>query len=471
MRQRIECQTVLDFQPSNLKLTNEYFKKYERVSEILDRAPEILDLAHDDLEEALAAVNDGGTDNKRGFKYTSDTVLRVVLCRKIEGMSFRQITVRIDDSHYLRRFVRIYDGPMLDFTTLNKLENAIRPETWKAINIALARTAVEAELISGESLRLDTTAVETNIHYPTDSSLLWDCYRVLARLVEQARDIDSDVVGSNRLQTRRVKRLHTKISRAANKKRQRRKKLKSLYKRLLGKVAAICAWSGSVVAGLKQGILRDEYSDGHTAAAEYIAAEMEHYTGLAVKVIDQTRRRVLEEEKVPNDEKLFSIFEPHTELLKRGKAGKEVEFGHMILIQQVAEKLITDYDVFEKRPAEPGLLASALDSHKRLFRKLPDELATDKGFYKNMKTINKLEKKIGTVSIAKKGKRTPEEVERELDPFFRHAQRFRAGVEGTISYLKRVFRLFRVMKKGWPRFVAEVGATIFTHNLLILARI
>lgn len=376
----------------------------------------------------------------------------------------------VDDSRYLRRFVRIYDGPMLDFTTLNKLENAMRPETWKTINIALARSAVEAKLITGERLRLDTTAVETNIHYPTDSSLLWDCYRVLARLIEQARDIDSDAVGSNRLQTRRVKRLHTKISRVANKKRRRHKKFKSLYKRLLGKVTAICVWSRSVVTGLKQGILRDEYSDGQAAAAEYIVAEMQQYTGLAVKVIDQTRRRVLEEEKVPNDEKLFSIFEPHTELLKRGKAGKDVEFGHMILIQQVAEKFITDYDVFEKRPVEPELLFSALDTHKRLFRRLPNELAADKGFYKNMKSIRKLEKKIGTVSIAKKGKRTPEEVERELDPFFRHAQRFRAGVEGTISFLKRVFRLFRVMKRGWERFVAEVGATVFTHNLLILAR-
>lgn len=95
MRRKIEYQTVLDFQPSNLKLTNEYFEKYERVSEILDRAPEILDLAHEDLAEALAAVNDDGSDDKTAFKYTSDTVLRVILCRKIEGMSFRQIIVRI----------------------------------------------------------------------------------------------------------------------------------------------------------------------------------------------------------------------------------------------------------------------------------------------------------------------------------------------------------------------------------------
>ena len=132
---------------------------------------------------------------------------------------------------------------------------------------------------------------------------------------------------------------------------------------------------------------------------------------------------------MPNDEKLFSIFEPHTELLKRGKAGKDIEFGHMIQIQQVDGKFIADYDVFDERPVEYELLESVLKNHKKLFGRYPNELAGDKGYYDNMAAIDRLQKKVPMVSIAKKGRRTLEETEREHDLLFRIAQRFRAGVK------------------------------------------
>jgi IS5 family transposase len=179
---------------------------------------------------------------------------------------------------------------------------------------------------------------------------------------------------------------------------------------------------------------------------------------------------VLQGEPVPNEEKLFSLFEPHTELLKRGKAGKDVEFGHMVQIQQVREKFITDYDVYEARPSEPKLLKPTLESHAQLFGHLPQELSADKGYYESMDALRALEQAIPVVSIAKKGSRTAEETERERDPLFRHAQAFRAGVEGTISFLKRVLRLARCFNKGWEHFLATVGQTVFAHNLLILAR-
>lgn len=468
MRPKINTQPELDFQPSNLKLTNEYYKKYETISSILDENPQILNAAHKDLKHALKAANKK-TKGKEKFEYTSDTIIRIIICRKLEGMSYRQVVVRIDDSKYLRRFVRIFSGPMLDYSTLNKLENSIQPKTWKKINKELGGSAVRGGQISGDALRLDTTAVETNIHYPTDSSLLWDVYRVLGRLIENAREIDAGAVGNKRLHKKRAKRLSVKISRKASKKKSNTD-LKDLYMQLIGLVEGLCGWSGSVVEQLKDGVAKHRYGFIEQAVAEWIVGEMEHYLELAKQVIDQARRRIFEGEKVSNDEKLFSIFEPHTELLIRGKAGKQVEFGHMIQIQQVREKFITDYDVFEKKPVEHQLLESALNSHKDLFGSYPNSLAADKGYYKDMQAIKKLEAQIDTVSIAKKGRRTQEETEREQDPFFKHAQRFRAGVEGTISFLKRILRLFRCMRKGWEHFVAEVGATIFAHNLLILSR-
>jgi IS5 family transposase len=142
----------------------------------------------------------------------------------------------------------------------------------------------------------------------------------------------------------------------------------------------------------------------------------------------------------------------------------------MIQIQQVREKFITDYEAYAHRPVEHQILHDALESHRTLFGELPSQLAGDKGYYESMQRLRMLEAQIDVVSIAKKGKRTNAETERERDPLFRHAQAFRAGVEGSISFLKRVLGLWRCVNKGWEHFAATVGATIFAHNLLVLAR-
>ena len=469
MRPKVNPQAELDFQPSNLKVTNQYYKQYQAVSRVLEENPEILGLLHEDLKDALKSATSKDRSGKN-FTYTSDTVLRILLCQIIEGLSLREIVIRIDDSHFLRRFVRIYSGPMMDYTTLCKLKNCISPETWKKVNEALAGYAVRESLIDGAQVRLDTTAVETNIHWPTDSSLLWDIYRVLGRLIDQAREIDPSAVGRRRLLRRKAKRLYAKISRKASKKPENMEALKPLYERLIQLVTGICQWSEEVRQRLEAGCRDKRYGVLEHARAQAIAEEITHYRQLGLRVIDQASRRVLDGEQVPNEEKLFSIFEPHTELLKRGKAAKPVEFGHMIQIQQVAAKFITAYDVFEKKPVEHQLLQPALDNHKELFGEHPESLAADKGYYENMATIEELNKIIPVVSIAKKGNRTEQEVQRESDPDFRFAQRFRAGVEGTISFLKRILGLFRCFNKGWEHYVSTIGAAIFTHNLLILAR-
>ncbi len=384
----------------------------------------------------------------------------------IQGDSLRDIVIRIDDSNYLRRFVRIYSGPMMDYTTLCKLKNCISAKTWRKVNKALARYAVQEDLIEGDQLRMDTTAVETNVHWPMDSSLLWDTYRVMARLIERAREIDPAVVGNGRLQTKKAKRLYAKIARTASKKPGSQQTLRPFYQRLIELVISICQWGEQV----RQNLKRRCGKRGSGLLEQDIANEIARYVQLGLHVIDQASRRVLDGEQVANEEKIFSLFEHHTELLKRGKAAKPIEFGHMIQIQQVEGKFITDYEVFEKKPNEQVLLQPALDSHKELFGEYPDSVAADKGYYKNMRTIKELTKKIEVVSIAKQGSRTEKEMLRETDPDFRFAQRFRAGVEGTISYLKRILGLFRCLNKGWEHYVSTIGAAIFTHNVLILAR-
>lgn len=470
MRPKIDAQSEFEFPVSKLGLTQEYYAKYQAISKLLDENPEILELAHGDLRHALEQVNDAGP-GRRGFRFTSDNVLRLLIVQVVEGLSLRQTVVRVDDGPALRQFTRLGARPMMDFTTLCKLKNAIRPATWKRINRRLAEYAVREERITGEALRLDTTAVETNIHWPTDSSLLWDSYRVLAGWIEQAREVDASLVGSGRLHRRRAKRDALAIARKAAKKRgQNAEALKPLYRSLLGRVEGVCDWALRIAQALTQRIETLRYSEWKHAQAEVLVEEIVHFHALAQRVIDQARRRVLHEESVPNEEKLFSLFEPHTELLKRGKAGKDLEFGHMIQIQQVAEKFITDYEVYDRKPVEHALLHPALESHRALFGDAPSQLTADKGYYENMDAIRRLEQTIDVVSIAKKGKRTAEETAREQDPLFRHAQAFRAGVEGTISFLKRILRLARCFNKGWEHFVATIGTTVFAHNLLVLAR-
>lgn len=216
MRLKINSQSEFNFQPSNLQITNDYYAKYEAISAILDQHPEIINAVHHDLAQAL---EDAAVQDRRGakFKFTSDTILRIVLCQIIEGLSLRQIIIRIDDSGFLRQFVRIYHHPMIDFTAYCKLRNCIRPQTWKKMNDVLAQAAVKEQRIEGDSLRIDTTAVETNIHWPTDSSLLWDTYRTLARSIERIREIDPAVVGDRRVLLRKVKKLQQKIARKGSK--------------------------------------------------------------------------------------------------------------------------------------------------------------------------------------------------------------------------------------------------------------
>lgn len=467
MRKKRNNQLEFDFQPPRLGVTQEYFERYEKISQMLDDNRRIIDLAHEDLKEVLTS-QESGERGGRECAFTTETVVRMVVAQIMEGESLRRIVVRVDDSNYLRRFVRIYNGPMMDFSTLCTLRNAIQPRTWKKINLVLTKAAVEDGLISGERMRIDTTAYETNIRWPSDSGLLWDTYRVLSRLINDARWLDPDVASGRRLQQKRAKRLYTKISRRSRNKGVVSKHLRLLYKPLIALVEDVLDLALSACKHFERG-LRSKIYCHIDDSIRNLTKKLNGFRQLGMKVVDQARRRVLEGEKVPNDEKLFSIFEPHTELLKRGKAGKPIEFGHMIAIQQVDGRFITGYEVFERKPNDHTLVDPALRQHRKIFGDNPEEFSADKGFYENARKITELENEIAVVSIGKKGSRTEEETLRETSSAFRRGQRFRAGVEGTISVLKRALGLARCMNKGWQHYTSTVGAIVFTHNLLNLA--
>ena len=453
MRTQASNEQYLNFVgESSLKIVNDYREQYEQLSLLLDANPALLSLAHQDWAESLS-LSDEGRDG-----YTSEQLLRALLVFFLEGKTYRNTVILIDNSEFLHYFVRLGVKPTMDFTFLNRAYTTLRAETLEHMNAVLTRYALTEEMISGEKQRMDTTVVETNIHYPTDSSLLNDSFRTVARLVRMVQKELPQLGLDHRFHDNMVKKLATYIARnASSKGKKTKRKVNQFYATLIQRVSWILGVGRQVEDCLDQ--------------AGYTAEPLSHYLPLVARIVDQAARRVLKGETVPPDEKLYSLFEEHTELIVRGKAGKPIEFGHKILVAQTGEKFIHHYAVMEKKIEDTELLKPAVKVHKELFGEYPNVLSTDKGFYKSMQQIEELEEKIPVVSIAKKGRRTQAEYERETSEAFVDGQRFRAGSEGSISVLKRAFKLGKCFFKGFKNYAASVGFAVLCHNLVLLTRL
>ena len=456
MRNKTLDQEYLDFSmKSTLKVVQEYRAKYDGIGLVLEVNPKILDIAHGDINRVLSTSEYG-----RGG-YTSEQILRSIIVMFVEGRSYRDTVILVENSEFLRNFIKLGNKVMMDFTFLCKAFTALSEETWKAINESLSGYAKKKEKITAEKLRLDTTAYETNIHHPTDSSLLWDSYRTSARLMKEARDEMKQIGLTHRFHTKKVRKLALYISRNCNKKEKGvKQKIKSTYKKLIERVK----WIVSV------GEVAEKLLAFGGLTAMTVAAELRHYLPIEKKIIRQAERRVIMGEQLPSAEKVYSLFEEHTELIKRGKAGKPIEFGHKVLLAETGEKFILHYETMPKQKADTELIKESLSAHAKVFRSSPVVLAGDKGFYESREQILNLTKEIETVSICKKGRRTTEEDQRESTEEFKDGQRFRAGIEGTISVLKRAFKLSKCFFKGFKNFASSVGCAVFCHNLVMLAR-
>lgn len=454
MRTKSTTQQYLNYflPSSSTKIVAAYRKKYGALNDLLLANPQVLDLVHADFCRELSTSESG-----RESRYTSEEILRVLVVMFVECDSYRDLVVRIENSEFLRGFIGLgFIKPMMDHTFVARAFSALSEHTWEALNLSLAQYAKDEAWISGEKLRTDTTAYETNIHYPTDSSLLWDSFRVLSRTLRRVQKELPQLGLTHRFHDKKVKKQAFYIARnAKSTSKVTQRQVKRTYRKLIERVRWIAAVSKEVQQLLEQALLT--------------VPELEKYTPMVERIIHQAERRVFHGEVVPAAEKVYSLFEAHTELLVRGKAGKRVEFGHKVLIAQTGEKFISHYRVLPKREEDKDLVDETLDAHRNLFGELPEVFTGDKGFYGGVKKLKELEQEIETVSICKKGRRTEAEVAREHSEAFREGQRFRAGVEGSISVLKRAFKLNRCLFKGFKNFAASVGCAVFCHNLVLLA--
>ena len=372
----------------------------------------------------------------------------------MSGDALRETVIRIADSEFLQDFLRTRKKTVMDYTFLDKCFKIIRPETWKRINEALVGQAVANEEVDPSIIRTDTTAVETNIHWPTDASLLWDVYRTAARLMRAGNEI-CPASCAFRFHDRKAKKLYVFITRYSNSKNKRRlRKVRKAYRTLIERV-------GQIVVKARDFVDFAQKKGGPDLLA--VATELANFLPAMDLVVEQSLRAQIDGEKVPAADRVFSIFEPHTELIMRGRRGKPVEFGHMVLLCQSPEKIITDYDVMEEKIADCNLTEKVIDRHEQLFGQTPEVLAGDKGFCPNSEKYAELEERVETLAI-------PKRMRDLADTVMKTWQMFRAGIEGTISGLKRAFRLSRCFYRGFKSFESAVGLGIFSHNLVVLTK-
>lgn len=456
---------IIDVQPcffNNLrcdqKIIETYREKYNRISDFLDETPKVLDLVHNDLKKL-------STSNGRDSEFSSEQLLRILLVKCIENITYEDVIIRVSDSDFLRNFTRINTGKIMSKSLVCTAFKSIQIPTWYEINKIISNKAHKEGKISSRSLRVDSTVCRTNIHYPTDSFLLWDVYRVVSRLIKNCNQAEPKWWMGFRFHLKKIKKLYTFISTHASKKnKSTKRKVKRDMRKLIKKVREICEKSEFYIENAESILSINR-------APASMLKELKHYVYLGHKVVDQADRIYNLGEKVPAKERIFSIFEEHTELIKRGKAGCPIEFGHMVTIGQTKEKFISFYDVEEKSQHDTELKDVALESHKDMFGEYPENFTADKNYYKSMDDIKDWENKIPNMAIGKKGRRNKEEIEREHSSIFTDLQRFRAGIEGTISVLKRALGFKMPPFKGFKSFATSIGYMIVSYNLLLLTRL
>jgi IS5 family transposase len=450
MRQKRDAVLTFDWSSeSDLKIVRDRREKYKKISALLDRNPEVLDRVHRDVSRLLSQ---GGPRGRKGG-FTSENFLRALVVHQIEGLSYRGTTVLIAESPFLQDFVRLGPRMTLDYTTLCKAYNAVGHETWRQINALMAVDARDRGLIDPSAVRVDTTVVETDIHRPTDSWLCWDSWRVLSRLLKRAREVSSILV-PHRFHDRKVKTLSVHIARYASSVSKRRQRaVKKWWRRLIDRVTWIADVAAEFVGR----------SAGHLDF-EILALrdEIGRYLPLVRTVLSTSARANIAGEKVRATERVFSLFEPHTELIRRGKTGKPVEFGHAVMLCQTREKFICGYEVMEHRVSDSALAEVCLDGQEKIFGEVPAGMTADTGFNPNAEDRETLEGRVETLAIPRK----LSDWKGLIGPLW---QCFRAGIEGTISVLKRAYRLLRCPYRGFKNFASSVGLSIFCHNLVVLA--
>ena len=422
----------------------------EMISKILDDTSTIYDHVLQDLNGDLNVERHRTGANGM----SAEQVARAAIVMKLFNFSYEDLAFHISDSRSLRRFCRIgiFDKGFKK-SALNQNIKRIRPETWELISQDLLAYANDNNIEKGRKARVDCTVVASNIHPPRDSMQLYDSVRVLTRLLTQARDdFKIKIVFTDHC--RRAKRRMTAIQYAKGEQRL------APYKDLLKVTQKTIGYA----------IKAEEIVSGRCSTNFELLGllnAIKHYGDLARQVYDQTYRRVIQGESVPADQKVFSIFEDHTDIIIKDRRGKH--YGHKICLTGGASNLILDCVILEGNPADSGLVEQMLDRQNQVYGRYPLKVALDGGFASKGNLCTAKAKGVKDVCFAKK--RGLEETDMCRSHYvYKKLRQFRAGIESGISWLKRSFGLTRCTWKGFLSFKSYVLSSVVAANLLTIAR-
>ncbi len=434
-----------------------------RIDEMLDDEA-LLDLIADALERRRPMSRIRGR-----LGTPAEVVLRMLVLKHLYDWSFDECEREVRGSLVYRAFCRIDCERVPDAKTLIRLAQLLGPDTLKGLVERLVAVARQRKIVRGFRMRVDTTVVETNIHYPTDSTLLADGVRVLTRTMKKLRQVGGEAVPHVRDRMRSVARRVFEItqqSRTATLRSGRsvRAKTKARMRQLYREVMAI---TRAVVRQAE--VVSREIPGAADEALAKLGQRLAETVDLVRRVLVQTRARVLKGDTHYPD-KVLSLFEPHTEAIRKGKAVKPTEFGKLVKLQEAEAQLITDYQVCARRVPDQDLWMPSLDTHRQLFGRPPRLAVADAGFASASNEQAATGRGVRRVALPKRGRLPPARGVHQRQRWFRRALRWRTGCEGRISVVKRRHGLRRCRYRGLQGMERWVGLGVIANNLCVLAR-
>jgi IS5 family transposase len=409
---------------------------------------------HRDLSSLVAAdLRRHGVKETGRQGLPAEAVLRCALLKQHRQLSYQELAFHLEDSASFRAFARLPHAWSPQKSVLHQTISAIRAETWEQINRTLLTSARETKLERGRVVRLDSTVTAALVHEPSDSSLLWDAVRVMVRLLREANAL----VGRAGLAWRDHRRAAKKRARDIQFTRGRPRRVQ-LYRELIRTTRVTLAYLQQAAAQLAT------TADGAVALWQ---ATVDHYRPLIEQVIAQTERRVLAGEAVPASDKLVSLFEPHADIIRKGR---EVEYGHKLNLTTGRSGLILDLVIEAGNPADSERLLPMLERHIALYGKPPRQLAADGGFATRDNLSQAKDRGVRDMAFHKKRGLRIEDMVRSRW-VYRQLRNFRAGIEADISCLKRAYGLARCTWRGLGHFRAYVWSAVVAYNLALFARL
>ena len=395
-----------------------------------------------------------------------EVVLRMLVVKRLYGYSYEETERVVRDSLSLRAFCRVYLQDVPDDTTLMRWANLIQPKTLETFNQRVVQLAVERKVTKGRKLRTDGTVVETNIRPPRDSRLLADSVRVLARTIVRGQallqSVGEKVQAGFEDGTQPAKRLAHQIGeRLRSKKETAQNAGKQAYQELLQLTEQTITWATQAQKQLKK---RAEQK------AKRLAETLAHFVPLAQQVIQQATRRILQGEQVPASEKIVSLFEEHTDIIRRGKEVRPVEYGHKVWLNEVEGGLVSHYRILEGNPSDEQQWMPSLKAHLKTFLQPPHQASGDRGLFSEPNEQLAHDLGVKRVILPKRGYRSKARLKHEHKTWFVKGRHWHAGVEGRISVLKRAHNLGRCLAHGFSGFQTWVGWGIIAGNLAVLGR-